>query len=285
VPAQYVWTPSGYVFVDGYWDYAPVRRGVVFAPVRVKRVVHTRRSFVYSPRVVIDVNLAVGHFFARPRVRHYYFGDYYAREYIDAGVYPSFAFHLSRYGYDPIYAREVVIHRRVNPRWEVSVRADYFRRRDHVELRPVRTYVTRRTVERKPVRKSKVVSIARPLHEVVARPAPGVRFVKIDTQQREKVVRVARETRDYRRVRAEREVPERVVKPRADRKTTRSVRRVEMPPSPLERGGQRSKATVRQPPPRPKTPSSDAKVKVKSVKRPEPRKTLRRKTSRPPRRP
>ena len=33
VPDHYVWTPSGYVFVDGYYDYSVPRRGVVFAPV------------------------------------------------------------------------------------------------------------------------------------------------------------------------------------------------------------------------------------------------------------
>ena len=31
VPDHYVWTPRGYVFVDGYYDYSVPRRGVVFA--------------------------------------------------------------------------------------------------------------------------------------------------------------------------------------------------------------------------------------------------------------
>jgi len=31
-PASYAWTPAGYVFVDGYWDYEWQRRGVLFAP-------------------------------------------------------------------------------------------------------------------------------------------------------------------------------------------------------------------------------------------------------------
>ena len=33
MPAHYVWTPRGYVFVDGYYDYSVARRGVLFAPV------------------------------------------------------------------------------------------------------------------------------------------------------------------------------------------------------------------------------------------------------------
>src|SRR5437763_31716 len=32
-PAHYLWTPGGYVFVDGYWDYPLEDRGLIFAPV------------------------------------------------------------------------------------------------------------------------------------------------------------------------------------------------------------------------------------------------------------
>src|SRR5262249_4194811 len=36
MPAHYVWTPSGCVFSDGYWDYSLRRRGLLFAPVVVQ---------------------------------------------------------------------------------------------------------------------------------------------------------------------------------------------------------------------------------------------------------
>ena len=32
-PAHYSWTPAGYVFIDGYWDYCLEDRGMLFAPV------------------------------------------------------------------------------------------------------------------------------------------------------------------------------------------------------------------------------------------------------------
>ena len=35
VPAHYVWTPIGYVFVEGYWDYPLQQRGVLFCPVYI----------------------------------------------------------------------------------------------------------------------------------------------------------------------------------------------------------------------------------------------------------
>jgi len=46
---HYVWAPRGYVFVDGYWDYAIGRRGVLFAPVYFNADVYGRRGFSYSP--------------------------------------------------------------------------------------------------------------------------------------------------------------------------------------------------------------------------------------------
>ena len=33
MPAHYVWTPSGYLFVGGYWDLPVANRGLMFAPV------------------------------------------------------------------------------------------------------------------------------------------------------------------------------------------------------------------------------------------------------------
>ena len=94
VPAHYVWAPRGYVFVDGYWDYSIGRRGVLFAPVYFNRGVYARRGFSYSPTMVIDLGVFANHLFLRPRYQHYYFGDYYAANYRDAGFYPSYLVQL-----------------------------------------------------------------------------------------------------------------------------------------------------------------------------------------------
>ncbi len=272
VPANYVWTPGGCVFVDGYWDYTPVRRGVLFAPVRMSRVVYSQPAFVYSPHVVIDVDLAVGHLFARPRVRHYYFGDYYAREYVAAGIYPSFAFHYSRYGYDPIYAREVIVHRTVDPGWDLSIRANFFQRREKVELRPVRTYVTRRTTA---IQGHTVITLAKPLNVYSSR--SGSKFVRLDAAQREKVRYSSRELRDYTRQRAQREVVSN--DPRLKRGSEQRSRRVEIPRSPVKREARQSEST-RRAPPRPEPPPATPKARTSpDRRRPEPTERMRSKTS------
>src|SRR4051812_15419016 len=49
VPAHYRWTPVGYVFIDGYWDYPLARRGVLFTPVYFSRTVLVQPGFVYTP--------------------------------------------------------------------------------------------------------------------------------------------------------------------------------------------------------------------------------------------
>jgi hypothetical protein len=54
VPDHYVWTPRGYVFVDGYYDYSVPRRGVVFAPVYFNQGLRSQRGFSYSPSTVIN---------------------------------------------------------------------------------------------------------------------------------------------------------------------------------------------------------------------------------------
>ena len=52
VPAHFRWTPAGYVFIDGYWDYPLATRGVLFAPVVFVRPV--RPAFVYTPVYVVS---------------------------------------------------------------------------------------------------------------------------------------------------------------------------------------------------------------------------------------
>ena len=86
VPDYYVWTPRGYVFVDGYWDYSVARRGVLFAPVYFNADVYAQRGFSYSPSTVINPAVFVSHLFLRPSYGHYYFGDYYASNYSNAGL-------------------------------------------------------------------------------------------------------------------------------------------------------------------------------------------------------
>ena len=65
VPARYSWTPAGYVYCEGYWDYPLARRGVLFAPVAFARPVYARPAFVYTPVYVVSEPCMVGALFVR----------------------------------------------------------------------------------------------------------------------------------------------------------------------------------------------------------------------------
>ena len=143
VPDHYVWTPSGYVFVDGYYDYSVPRRGVVFAPVYFDGGLRTQRGFSYSPSTVINPGVFVSHLFLRPGYGHYYFGDYYGSNYTDAGFSPWFSYHSSRRGYDPIYANQRWQHRQERD-WEHRTKASFRNFRDNEDARPPRTWAAQR---------------------------------------------------------------------------------------------------------------------------------------------
>src|SRR5205823_1339207 len=77
MPAFYNWTPSGCIFVDGYWDYPLDQRGLLFAPVRIdpRAFAAARRPFV--PQYVVHSDFLLGALFVRQAAPHYYFGDYF----------------------------------------------------------------------------------------------------------------------------------------------------------------------------------------------------------------
>jgi hypothetical protein len=175
VPDHYVWAPAGYVFVRGYWDYSVPRRGVLFAPVYMPQVVAqpalvVARPIVYTPTVVVNASILVGNMFARPNYCHYYFGDYYDRHYFQAGIYPAFSFHESRYGYSPMFAHYIAFQHGSRSEIVDRLRQDYRYRRDHVDARPPRTYDDMRRLEgRRDVnpRLASFVNLAQPLNRVV----------------------------------------------------------------------------------------------------------------------
>lgn len=205
VPAHYVRTPSGYVFVSGYWDYVVPRRGLLFAPAYIERTVITRPGFVYRPTVVINSQVLVENLFARPGYRHYYFGDYYAPTYRQAGILPIHVFHSSPQGYSALYAHTVAVHRRTDPVWERRFIRTYELRRDRVDARPPRTWVSLermrrdRVILQDPVR-SQTVVLARPLTELAnersAREIP-LRIQKTSPEQRESVRQQLTRLREY----------------------------------------------------------------------------------------
>lgn len=201
VPAHYVWCPRGYVFVDGYHDHSVARRGVLFAPVYLDRGVYSRRGYSYSPSTVIDLGLFTAHLFSRPRYNHYYFGDYYAANYNDAGYYPWFSYGSSGYGYDPFYARQRWDHRQDRD-WQRRIETDFANRRDHEDARPPRTLAALIERNKNAVEsfdKSAVVAMS--LEQLTKRQDSSQRFQQVDEEERQALAERREEIQTFRKER------------------------------------------------------------------------------------
>lgn len=240
VPAHYVWSPSGCIFVAGHWDYTLERRGLLFAPVYFDRVVYTRPAFRYVPTVVINTTVLQTSLFVRPRYCHYYFGDYYAPAYRDAGIVAWFSFHGERRGYDPLFTYHYWRHGR-DRTWLANLRQTYEYRAEHVEARPPRTFhEMHRWMERQPAEKT--VRLAAHLHEVEEIKDMSVQLTRVDEQHRERYVRLKDQMREFTRQRAnvERELHEHAPQQRGEEgrgddrvATERKPQRAKLPESPF----------------------------------------------------
>jgi hypothetical protein len=128
IPAHYRWTPVGYVFVDGYWDYALRDRGILFSPVYIDRRYCYRPRWYYSPSFVVYDECLFGALFVRPGCAHYYFGDYFEARYTRLGYRSWFSVSFSRgYTYDPLFSYYSVHYRR-DPHWAPAIREVYVAR-------------------------------------------------------------------------------------------------------------------------------------------------------------
>ena len=197
IPAHYQWTPRGYVFIDGYWDYDVARRGVVFAPVRFEHSYYDRPNYIYTPLMVISLNVFVNHLFVRPSYGHYYFGDYYEPRYRNEGFYASCNYRSGRNGYDPIYAHSRWEHRDDRD-WERNRRENFDYYRDNQDARPPRTWAA---LEARPEGKRRGQrdddQLAMPLKQYAERPNGGQRFQAVSAESRTKIVEQNKEVRKF----------------------------------------------------------------------------------------
>jgi hypothetical protein len=140
IPARYAWTPGGYVFLAGHWDYTLAKRGVVFCPVYFSNAYYVAPTYYYTPSVCIETPVLTGYLFCRPAYSHYYFGDYYDPVYARVGIYPWYAVHEGRFGYEPLFVYDRWYYGRRDPGWEMRMHRDYDYRVAHIEARPPHTY-------------------------------------------------------------------------------------------------------------------------------------------------
>jgi len=144
IPDHYVWSPRGYVFVNGYYDYPVDQRGVLFAPVYFTSRDYAREDFTYSPSVAISTAALARHLFVRPNYGHYYFGDYYDSRYATRGLTSWSNYHIGRTGYDPFYTRQRW-NNRGNVGWAQTVQTNYQTLQNDATRRPARTWTEQQT--------------------------------------------------------------------------------------------------------------------------------------------
>jgi hypothetical protein len=125
IPAHFRWTPVGYVYVEGYWDYTLRDRGILFAPCWIDRRVAYRPGWYYAPSVVVYDDWLYGAMFVRAGSPHYYFGDYFEARYTSLGYHSWFSVSFSvGFRYDPLFSYYSVQYRR-DPYWAPAIRDVY----------------------------------------------------------------------------------------------------------------------------------------------------------------
>jgi hypothetical protein len=90
-PASYCATPSGCVFVDGYWDYPLDDRGLLFAPVCFNGTPWAAPGWCYRPRFCVGPGGLLSSLWVGPSRCGYFFGDYFGPRFRGLGFTPWFA--------------------------------------------------------------------------------------------------------------------------------------------------------------------------------------------------
>ena len=143
MPAHYVWTPSGYLFVGGYWDMPVANRGLMFAPVYYPQPVYAQPNFMFTPSITIAGPAVTANLFVSAGTNQYLFGNFYAQNFLSVGITPWFSFSIGGGRpafFDPLFSYYAVVNIRQNPGWIAQVRRDYILRRDNIAMRPAATY-------------------------------------------------------------------------------------------------------------------------------------------------
>ena len=114
IPPYYQWTPNGYVYVDGYWDYPLQDRGVMFAPVYFSQPLWNNSNWSYQPSYVVSPSSFLDSAFTNGP--GFYFGNYYGNA--GAGFNPWYA---GGGRYDPTFGYNGL----KNPAWLAGARQNY----------------------------------------------------------------------------------------------------------------------------------------------------------------
>jgi hypothetical protein len=107
-PARYCWTPFGWIFCSGYWDYYWPSRGLLY-PALYFGFHYPYLGYIYHPNYFLRVNPLANGLYVNPHASHYFYGNYAGTNFRQWGL-QSWANYSAR-GYDPIYAYERIASR------------------------------------------------------------------------------------------------------------------------------------------------------------------------------
>ena len=207
IPAHYVCTPRGCIYVEGYWDYLLSKRGVLFSPIFCPTRVYARPGFAYTPSVAIDIGLLVKNLFCCPGYDHYYFGDYYDARYEREGIFPWFESAGHHEYFDPIFAHRQW-RNRDNRDWLTQVKAEYMRRQKDPDARPARTYsALQAQIAKLPKAKRNDYHVAQPLSSYVENKASPLKFQKVTPEHQAEAIRRNAAIQDFKTQRRTWEMP------------------------------------------------------------------------------
>jgi WXXGXW repeat (2 copies) len=204
MPAHYVWTPSGYLFVAGYWDLPVANRGLMFAPVYYPQPVYAQPNFVFTPSIGIVGSAVTANLFVSAGTNQYLFGNFYAQNFLSVGITPWFSFSIGGGRpafFDPLFSYYSVVNIRQNPGWAAQIRRDYILRRDNIAMRPPITYLEQtRLIERN-------ITIDRGIGMPLSRMAAerGMRLERVSEVERQQVRRQVAQLHQLREQRVQQE--------------------------------------------------------------------------------
>jgi hypothetical protein len=120
VPPHYSWTPAGYAYVDGYWDYPLEDRGLIFAPVRFNQALAP--GAIYQPDYVVNYPGFLDSGYYLPGSGQFWFGNYSNPRYARMGYQP---WYNGAGRYNPAFAYYGWQNGRNNPNWLAGVQRTY----------------------------------------------------------------------------------------------------------------------------------------------------------------
>lgn len=91
-PSCYVQTPSGFAYVNGYWDFEPSVRGRLYVPVMFANSAISQPMLRFSPVYPLaNPATLMTHLFVRSGYRTCYYGNYYLPQYRSSGYAPWYS--------------------------------------------------------------------------------------------------------------------------------------------------------------------------------------------------